>query len=214
MSTYSEKKLKLINKVNEFEYKYDKLNIISYLRLHVPKWQEKASKGFDNITNHFEKHVGAYTLGTFSLVGVALVYHFATKDRDVSEVYKNFSRLDNGTHMVQSFDIPTRGDVIEIEKLSNEVDYKDSIDSLGNISIKGVFKYRIRPQNEFAPNTPLKTDMVGNSEDYDFWVDERYGMVTIKPKAESVKEDKLWQGQPTGQGSEFSPENKQGYSVK
>ena len=181
------KKFKLINKLNKFEYDHDKLGVVSYLRLQGPKWQEQASKNFDKFTNHFEKHTKAYTIATVGLFGAALIYHFGTQNRDVPETYENFARLDNGTHIVQSFSIPTKGDIINIKQLDEEF-YLVSEDATGVVTLKGSFGYEIKPEGRFAPDTDLKTDMAGNYEDSNYWRAVRKGKVKLAPIESGSKE--------------------------
>lgn len=110
-------------------------------------------------------------LGIATVVGSLLLAGgvMANRCRDAPEEYSGFPRLDEGTHEVSSYFIPTSGDVVSIWK-DPSFEYEEV--QVGDcVRISGDFSYRIRAG---TGNLPLDADS-------SMLRDVRGGYVTLCP---------------------------------
>jgi hypothetical protein len=98
---------------------------------------------------------------------------------DQPETYIGFDHFFNQGYSVASFDIPTRGDIVEITmpETATQTARGDTL------FISGLIPYRINPERRFTPRLD-HTDMEGNtledgSPEDPYWRDERYGTIVL-----------------------------------
>ncbi len=123
-----------------------------------------------------------FTRRALPVLGIATLGYGVLWDseiRNVPETFVGFPELRQGYH-VENFYVPTRGDVTRVEKLEGR-DYEVIRESDGDIVYEGPFRYEIRPQPKFAPNSEVHTDMHGNTpENCSYWRDTRNGWVRLE----------------------------------
>jgi len=113
--------------------------------------------------------------------GIAAVATISYNElKDSPETYVGFNEIKKEYTPID-FDIPTRGDVILIEKLENKK-YETYKKDNGDLVIEGDFYYKIRPQSKFTPQVD-HSDMYGNTpENSDYWSSTRSGKVILRQK--------------------------------
>ncbi len=77
--------------------------------------------------------------------------------RDAPETPIGFSETEQG-YVIDEHQIPTKGDVVEIEKIAGEEYKKIELDD-GRIKYEGKFRYKIRSLEDIDPKTPYLTDI-------------------------------------------------------
>ncbi len=98
--------------------------------------------------------------------------------QDKKVEYSNFPRLEQGYEVVD-FNIPTKGKVVRIEKLEDQM-YFSNEESDGSLTIAGTFEYEIEPEGRFKPALE-HTDNYGRTlSNSNYWIDQREGTVTLK----------------------------------
>ncbi|MFH1307272.1 MAG: hypothetical protein ABIH72_00280 [archaeon] len=130
--------------------------------------------------------VGAAGLwGIFNAIGCSDKEEIALEKKLDNIEFNGFAELNSGEYEAIDFSIPTKGKVMRIDKLGDEIYTKRHGDN-GIIIIEGSFYYKIEPDRSFSPNL-YHTDKYGKTPenpDNDYWGDTRTGKVTlrIKPK--------------------------------
>ncbi len=112
------------------------------------------------------------------VIGTISKVVYDTEFREDPETLIGFELYVPQGYQINSIDLPTKGDVIEVKVLDKpELPY--IVEQQGNkLVVKGFFSYKIRPESRFAPKDEEHSDMLGRTPwNNDYWNDIRVGTV-------------------------------------